>query len=224
VTAAAGERSLVRRLAPDDLPGLVDLQRAVAEDAPPGFLFGKTAAQLAARLDGSAGAAYGIQHGASLVAAALLALPAPGRANGEPRMQVVPPEDWALRACFLENSMVLPAARGRGYQRVLVDARFAHAAAAGMRWVCAGIALDNVASWRNLLASGFVVADVRLDFGYPLIALVRSIEPGALASDPRERREVAVGDAVGHEAALRAGFVGVRLASGVLVYERRLPT
>lgn len=79
--------------------------------------------------------------------------------------------------------MVRPAARGRGHQGTLLDARIAHAASAKMRWICSGVHLQNSLSWANLLAKGMVIAGIRFDYGYPVIGLLRALEAPRLVSN-----------------------------------------
>lgn len=190
---------------------------------PPGFLFPKTEAEFRAYIDGTLGGAWGIGGGDRLLAAALLRVPGEGRPNLGPRICLVPEEDWPLHACFLQNTMVAPAARGRGHQRALLDARVAHAAAVGMRWVCAGISLENVVSWANLLARGMVIADMRSDLGHPILGLLGSSDPSALLSDAKRRTIVRAHDHAQHHAALRDGHVGVRLTrERSVIYQRLL--
>lgn len=90
-----------------------------------------------------------------------------------------------------------------------------------MRWVCAGVRLENAVSWRNLLARGMAIAGMRRDYGYPLIGLLGSFDPLALTTDARDAVRVAACDASGHQAALDQGYLGVKLdARGYVVYER----
>lgn len=222
MSTGASELPAVKRLASGEAHAVLALQSAVAAGLPPGFLFPKTEAEFRAYLDGSLGGVWGIVEGGALLAAALLRVPDEARPNPAPRFRLVPEEDWPLHACFLQNSMVLPAARGRGYQRALLGVRLAHAAACGMRWACAGISLQNRVSWANLLAEGMVIADMRLDLGHPIIGLLRATDPSALASDADQRRTVHADDPAQHQAALRDGHVGVRLASDRSVIYQRL--
>jgi hypothetical protein len=97
------------------------------------------------------GVAYGPFEDGKLQATALLRLPSLTRPNTQltpfPR---VPREDWALSAAFLENTIVHPRVRGRGFQHLLIDACFKHARAVRMKWVCSGVHLKNEISWANL--------------------------------------------------------------------------
>lgn len=220
---AAADPPAARLLAPADLADLVGLQAAVAAGLPAGFLYPRTEGELRAYLDGTRGAAYGIGEAGALVAASLLRVPDEGRPNGGPRFRLVPEEDWPLRACFLQNAMVLPEARGRGYQRALLGARLAHAASAGMGWACAGIDLRNQVSWANLLAGGMVIADIRLDLGHPVIGLLGPLGRVLPSSDPTSRRSVSPRDDVQHRRVLRDGYVGVRLAPDGSVTYQQLP-
>jgi GNAT superfamily N-acetyltransferase len=134
---------------------------------------------------------------------------------------LVPDEDWPLRVSFLENTMVRPEARGRGYHRALIDARAAYARAAGIRWICAGVHLRNRSSWANLLASGMVIVGIRFDPGYPIIGLLKSTDVSALDVDADDQVRVDGGDEAGHGSILEDGYVGVRLAAdGGVVYHR----
>ena len=222
MSADAEQPPAVRRLTTDDTAAVVGLQAAVLAGLPPGFLFPKDEVEFRAYLDGALGGAWGVVDDGALVAASLLRVPAESRPNAPPRFRLVPEEDWPLHACFLQNTMVLPVARGRGYQRALLDARLSHAAAIGMRWVGAGISLQNRVSWANLLARGMVVADIRLDLGHPIIGLLRASDPSALASDASQQRVVGASGPAQHHAALQDGYVGVRLAPDQSVIFQRL--
>jgi hypothetical protein len=133
----------------------------------------------------------------------------------------VPEDDWPLYACFLENTMVLPAARGRDYQRILLDIRFSHAASTKMRWVCAGVQFRNFVSWANLLAKGMAIVGMRFDLGYPVIGLLRSLDARALTHDSSDQVSIRAHDLSQHQAALQDGYIGVRLASdGAVIYQQ----
>ncbi|MEW6270246.1 MAG: hypothetical protein AB1689_13225 [Thermodesulfobacteriota bacterium] len=216
------EATQVRRLSLEDLPAVLALQAAVSGDLPEGFLFSKDDDQLRAHLDGTLGVAFGIAPHDELVAVSLLRVPSDEHPNrsGVP-FPLVPPEDWPTRAGFLANTIVHPSVRGRGYQRALLDVRIAHAAAAGMRWICAGVHLDNVVSWANLLARGMVIVGIRFDPGYPIIGLLMTARGEAPASDASDRREVGARDARAHEELLRERYVGVEITrDGTVIYQR----
>jgi GNAT superfamily N-acetyltransferase len=212
----------MRQLAIADVADVLELQASVGTGLPAGFVRSKTEVELRAYLDGALGVAYGIVERAALVAMALLRIPDESHPNIGPPFPLVPEGDWPLSACFLESTMVRPAARGRGYQRRLVDARFMRAASAGMRWVCAGVALRNAVSWANLLARGMAIAGIRFDPGYPVLGLLRSSDPTRLTTDPSDQVTVRAEDPARHQAALLAGYVGVRPGPGGAVTYRRL--
>lgn len=208
------------RLTPDDLPAVVALCDAVAAPLPAGFIRAKSPDDLRGYLDGRLGAAYGVVECGALVAVSLLRVPAATHPNEGPAFPLVPETDWPLHACFLENAMVRPEARGRGHQRALLDVRLAQAASAGMRWVCGGVQLRNRVSWRNLLALGMVIAGIRFDLGAPVIGVLRSVDGTAPGSDQRDRVVVGADDADRHQATLAAGYVGVRVTGDGVVYQR----
>lgn len=211
----------VRQLAMPDLLDMLDLEGAVALNLPDGFIRAKDDGEVHGYLDGTLGAAYGVVDDGGLSALSLLRLPSAAHANGGsapfPR---VPVQDWPLHAAFLENTMVRRSARGRGYQRMLLDARIEHAERAGMKWLCAGVHLDNMVSWANLTAKGLVIVGIRFDMGYPIIGLLKGVGSQALESDANDHVLVPVGDAKRHEAALDAGYVGVRPIGDTVVYQR----
>jgi hypothetical protein len=213
----------LRQLTPADLARMVELQAAVTAGLPAGFIRPKTARDLASFVDGTLGVAYGIVEGAALSAVSLLRLPSGHHPHKSRPFPLVPEEDWPLSACFLESTMVAPVARGRGYQRALVDARLSHAASVGMRWVCAGVHLQNAVSWANLLSRGMAIAGIRLDLGYPLLGLLRALAGPALSSDPCDRITVCAQDHAQHQLALQAGYIGVHLTpDGAVTYRKLL--
>jgi ribosomal protein S18 acetylase RimI-like enzyme len=216
---------LVRRLTPVDLPAALELQEAASAGLPAGFVRSRSDDDLRAYLDRTLGVAYGILEGTALTAMALLRIPSEEHPNSDagPPFPRVPAREWPRHAGFLEHAMVLPAARGRGHQRTLLDARLRHAALTGMNWICAGVHLDNAVSLANLLARGLAIVGIRFDTGYPLLGLLGSLDPLRFTTDPYDRMGVLAGDHAGHRDALWDGYVGVRLAAGgVVIYERVL--
>jgi hypothetical protein len=206
-----------------DIGRIQSLQAAVG-DVPDGFLRPKTDADVCGYLDGTDGVAYGLVEDGDLIGLGLLRIPTGPHAFTGPPFPLVPADDWPLRACFLEHGMVHPRARGRGHQRALLDARLRYAATTAMRWTCAGVRLANVASWRNLLASGLVIAGIRFDPGFPVIGLLRACDGRSLAAPAGDEVRVAIDDAAGHEAALAQGRVGVRIADdGTVRYRPHRP-
>lgn len=227
----------VRPLTITDLADILELQATVTAELPLGFIRRKTEPELSLYLNGTLGVAYGIFERATLVAMSLLRVPDQKHPNGglhfalESAGVVVPAglsqkmteQDWSLYTCFLENTMVLAAARGRGYQRALLDARIAHAASAGMRWICAGAHLRNSVSWANLLAKGMAIAGIRFDAGYPVIGLLRSFNALTLESDSNDQIVASAHDPSQHQCALQQEYIGVRLGSdGSVIYQRFL--
>jgi hypothetical protein len=162
--ATTAHSPFVRQLTTADLPDIVKLHEAVVEQLPAGFIRPKTENELRSYLDGTLGVAYGI-IGNGLLAASLLRVPNENHPNDGIPFPLVLEEDWPRYACFLDNTMVLPAARGRGYQRILVDVRFSYAASIKMRWICAAVQVRNFVSWANLLAKGMAIVGMRFDLG-----------------------------------------------------------
>ena len=219
--ASPSAAKLARQLTIADLTGSLELQAAVGDELPAGFMRLKSERELRAYLDGTLGVAYGIVERAELVAMALLRIPDERHPNTGPPFPLVPEADWPLSACLLESAMVRPAGRGRGFQRTLIDARLLRAASSRMRWACAGVALQNAASWVNLLGRGMAIAGMRFDPGYPVLGLLRSLDSTRLTTDPDEQVTVPVADAARHHAALLSGYVGVRRAPrGAVIYQR----
>jgi GNAT superfamily N-acetyltransferase len=216
---------LVRQLGPGHRAAIAVLQAAVTAELPPYFLRGKSEADLHHYLDGTHGAAYGIVEDDHLLAMALLRLPSQAHPNakGDPPFPIVPAADWPCHAAFLENAVVLPAARGRGYQRALLDVRMFRAAVSGMRWICSGANLRNEQSWTNLLSCGMAIVGM-IDIGFPLLGLLTAVDAPDLATDPRDRIAVPVQDRARHQAVLRDGYIGVRRMpdGGHVIYQRRV--
>jgi hypothetical protein len=216
---------VIRQLAMPDLLDVLDLEGAVTARLTPGFIRLHDESEVRGFLDGTRGAAFGVVEDGALSAVSLLRMPSaafPNRVTAVPFPRV-PVDDWALGACFLENTMVRRSARGRGFQRLLFEERVAHAARAKMKWVCSGVHLDNTVSWSNLLAKGMAIVGIRFDLGHPVIGLLKALDnEAALASDPNDHLLVELGEAKRHEAALDAGYVGVRPIGDTVVYQRLL--
>jgi predicted GNAT superfamily acetyltransferase len=215
----------LRRLSPADADAIHDLQRDVTATLQEGFLRFKEEYEQAMYLDGTVGAAFGIFDGEKLSAMALVRIPSVEHPNHlEPLPRIMPKADWPLHTAILENAMVAPHARGRGYQRALVDARVAYARKAGMRWIGGGARVGNVVSWRNLLASGLAIVGLRVNGGNAFIGLLKSMEQDALRSNLTNRRLVPAHDTDAHLRALEAGYVGTQLTSyGFVVYQLYVP-
>jgi hypothetical protein len=223
VTASATD---VVRLTAADLQDALALQRLIVAEVPAGHLFAKSDDDLRAYLDGERGLAFGIRGALpgrrdALVALSLLRLVLAEQPADGPKFPRVPEDEWARRACFLENTIVHPDRRKRGLHPVLLDARLAAASERGCRWFCSGVHFDNQRSWSNLLVAGLAIVGIRVDIGYPAMGLLRAADPEALATDPHDERLVAADDLAAHQAALAEDRIGVRrLADGRVVYRR----
>ncbi len=195
----------------------------MARDLPPGFLQPRSEDELHGYLDGSHGVAYGVLEPSGLAGWSLLRLPSASVPNNGSPFPRVPAEDRAQRLAFLENGLVHPASRGRGYQRAMYVARARHAKRVGMRWLAGGVHLLNAPSWTNLLAGGMRIVGIRSDGGYPILGLLEGLAGTRLATDAEDAVVVKLADAAGHEAALGAGRIGVRRrGASVVRYERLL--
>jgi GNAT superfamily N-acetyltransferase len=210
----------VHRLGPQDVTDAMRLQAEISTSTPAGYVRAKSPDDLEAIFAGIRGAAHGVRdEDGALIAMGLLmtieALP-----PGAPAFPRVPLEDWPGRCAFMENTMVLPHARGRGYQRQLLDARIAEAATRGTRWLCSGVHLANQVSWSNLMAHGFAAVGMRMDFGYPVFGLLRRAD-GPLAVDARDQFAIRIDDtAAAHGSALNAEYAGIRRDGARIIYAR----
>jgi GNAT superfamily N-acetyltransferase len=224
--SAIDNAQLPRKLEVTDLDAILALQREVNTDLPAGFVRFKDESQLLAYLNGELGAAFGLFDGRALLAIALLRIPSLDHPHQlEPLPRILPKEDWSLHTAVYESAMVAPHARGRGYQRMLLDACVVHAKAVGMRWVGGGSRLDNVLSWRNMLVNGMTIVGVRIHQGQAFVGLLQSIErEDALDTSFTDFRLVSAKDAVEHMRALDAGYLGTALTPfDAVIYQRCLP-
>jgi GNAT superfamily N-acetyltransferase len=209
-----------RQLTLNDLDAVKSLQHEVKVTRSADLIQLKEEHELTAYLDRTIGVAFGVFDDDVLTAMALIRIPSAEYPNLLSPLPHVPKHDCSLHTAFLENAMVAPAARGRGYQRMLVDMRMAHAKAVGMRWVGAGARLGNVISWRNLLASNMAIVALRITNGQAVIGLLRPLIDDTLPSSIVNRRLVAIGDTDGHLHALESGYIGTRLTTtGFVVYQ-----
>jgi GNAT superfamily N-acetyltransferase len=225
----------LRTLTLADLNEVLQLQQLAIAGLPAGFVRPRSAPDLAGFLEGRLGAAVGILERDALVAMSLLILP-DGKTPTESLDAEIEKrgvsiaaglrarlseEDWGFSTCFLANALVHPAARGRGYQRLMIAARLKHAAAARMKWAFAGVHLENAASWRNLLAHEMAAVMVSPDPRHPLIGLLRGFGSAALATDARASISVCAADAAQHQAALQRGYIGTHLGpDGAVIYRK----
>lgn len=206
----------LRRLEPGDLEALRELEAQAASGLPAGFMQPKPVAHLLAALRGESGSAWGVERQGRLLAAALLTVP---RAQaGDPAFPRIPAQDWPAACGFLSHALVLPALRGQGLQRALVRARLSHARSAGLRWICAGTHLDNLASWRNLLAQGLAIVGLREDKGHPWLGLLRPVEAPLRAAG--EAMHVPQGALQAHREALLRGYAGMQVVGDSVMYCR----
>src|SRR5215470_3812762 len=92
-----------------------------------------------------------------------------------------PEEDWSLYVCFRENTMVLPAARARGFQRMPLapTPSCSIGKAVGVRWRSP---LD-LRELGRLNGKRNVNSAWPLDGGYPMIGLLSSFNALALTTD-----------------------------------------
>jgi GNAT superfamily N-acetyltransferase len=221
--ASAVSPQLLRRLSIADLDAILALQSAVGVSLPSGFVRFKDETELVCYLNGDLGAAVGIFDKDELSATALVRIPSVEHPNRlEPFPRILPQQEWTLHTAILENAMVAPKARGRGYQRALLDARVAHARAAGMKWIGGGARLNNLISWRNMLARGMTIVGMRFHEGHAFVGLLQSFE-SVLCGSFTDFRLVPTENAAEHVRALDAGYVGTQLASsGIVIYQRCL--
>lgn len=222
-----GKLASPRLLRADDLDAILALQDDVMRLGPADRVRMRNAAVLGRYLDASRGLAFGIDAapGArALDAVGLLHLPSAVMPNNEPGMPLVPVADWPLDSALLMGGMVRPARRGRGLQRLLIDCRRRAALAVGMRWVCAGVVLGQVASISNLMRSGFVITGIRDEAVGPVLALVSSASGRSVATAADRRASVGLADARSIARLLADGHAGVCVASGALQFERLIPS
>jgi GNAT superfamily N-acetyltransferase len=209
-----------RQLTLNDLDAIKALQHEIKATLAADLLQIKGEHELTAYLDGIMGAAFGVFDDDVLSATALIRIPSAEYPNLLPPLPHVPRADCSLHTAFLENAMVAPVARGRGYQRMLVNMRMAHAKAVGIRWGGAGARLGNVISWRNLLASNMAIVAPRVNNGQAVIGLLRPLIDDAMPSSIVNRRLVATNDTDGHLHALESGYIGTRITTtGLVVYQ-----
>lgn len=236
----------VRLLSSDDIVAIEQLNEAVKLTLPRGFLREKSADERMSYLTGERGAAFGVfepspglgtEHGTDdLVAMALVRMPTKEAPNLPDDVPYLSAHEWQHHTAMLENAMVAPAKRGRGYQRALIEARIRIAAKLGMRWVFTGVLLRNTMSLRNLIASGMVIVGTRKMNGEQVMGLVHRTQHARDASDAPHgdtlnviagssaidgKRVVSIDDALAHERALAEGYLGARLLpSGRVLYQR----
>jgi hypothetical protein len=217
---AAAPSHHARQLTLTDFDAINVLQRELKATLSTDLLQLKEEHELTKYLDGTMGAAFGVFDDDVLSAMALIRIPSAEYPNQLPPLPHVPRADCSLHTAVLENAMVAPVARGRGYQRMLVNMRMAHAKAVGMHWVGAGSRLGNVISWRNLLASSMAIVALRVNNGQAVIGLLRPLIDDALPSSIVNRRLVAAHDTDGHLHALESGYIGTRITTtGLVVYQ-----
>lgn len=220
----ADDPLICRRLVTTDFAAVARLQSEVAETVPKSFLRNKTSEELHAFLtddiNNKIGAGFGIFEHGKLLAMGFVRTSMVNHPYQGPPFPRVPKEDWPNHAAFLENTIVAPTERGRGFQRTLIDLRTAHAKAAGARLVCAGVHLGNEVSWRNLLASGMAIVGIRLTNGHAVIGLLKSFDDNALRSSMTNLRLVAAQNTDGHLDAMEHGYIGKRMSTwGYVVYQ-----
>jgi predicted GNAT superfamily acetyltransferase len=217
---ATDDKIIKRQLVMADFDAVSALQNEVAATTPSGFLRVKTVAEINAFLNGEIGAGFGIFDNTKLLAMGFVRSSMADHPYLGPPFPRVPKEDWPNNSAFLENTIVAPMARGRGFQRALIDLRTAHAKAAGARLLCSGVHLGNKISWRNLLASGMAIVGIRITNGQAVIGLLKSFDDNALHSSITNLRLVAADDTDGHLDATERGYIGKRMTTwGYVVYQ-----
>ena len=207
---------VLHRLGQQDAMDAQRLQARIALATPPGHLRDRTRDEFADIFSGKRGAAFGMRDDAGELIAMGLLVTMDGRPDG-PSFPRIPAEDWAQHCAFMESTMVLPHARGRGYQRLLLHMRMAEAKARGVRWFCAGVHRSNAPSLRNLIATGFAVVGMRGDC---VFGLLRRADGAPLAMDAEDLKCAPLAAAEPHQRALRGNYIGVRTHGDALVYAR----
>jgi RimJ/RimL family protein N-acetyltransferase len=109
----------------------------------------------------------------------------------------------------LAGAAVAPGWRGQGLQRELIRRRVARAAERGCLQLYATAAPGNVASWRNLLGCGFVIAALLRRYGGLLRYLLVSGETLAPRLGVCRAEILRLEDQHGQAAALAAGRRGI---------------
>jgi ribosomal protein S18 acetylase RimI-like enzyme len=216
----ADDKIIKRQLVMPDFEATAALHSEATATVPKGFLRDKTPEELKAFLTGDIGAGFGIFENGKLLAMGFVRTSMVNHPYQGPPFPRVPHEDWPNHAAFLENTLVAPAARGRGFQRALIELRTAHANAAGARLLCTGVHLSNEISWRNLLSSGLAIVGIRVANGQAVIGLLKSFDDNALGSSITNLRLVAAQDTDGHLDAMERGYIGKRMTAwGYVVYQ-----
>lgn len=214
------DQRIQRQLVMTDFEAITALQDEVTASVPTGFLRDKTPEELNAFLSGNIGAGFGVFDNGKLLAMGFVRTSMANHPYQGPPFPRVPKEDWPNHAAFLENTLVAPAARGRGFQRTLIELRTAQAKANGARQVCAGVNLSNEVSWRNLLASGMAIVGIRVANGQAVIGLLKSFDDNVLRSSITNLHLVAAQDTDGHLDAMERGYIGKRMTAwGYVVYQ-----
>jgi GNAT superfamily N-acetyltransferase len=202
------------------------LAQEINQALPTGFMQTRSKHELLSFLDGTRGIGHGVFELDRLVAIGFLQTPTAESPNQGETFPKVLAQDWPLHAAFLTNTMVLPSARGKGYQRALIATRLQAAEQAGMRWVCTGVHVANTTSWRNLLAQGFAIVGCRVESGQTdrsVLGLSVSMDKTALRSDSSDPRWIEAGDWVAHHRALEAGYLGISMNDkDQVVYQRSI--
>jgi predicted GNAT superfamily acetyltransferase len=216
----ANDSLIPRRLVMTDFDAVAALQSEATASVPKGFLRDKTPEELHDFLNGKIGAGFGIFENGKLLAMGFVRTSMANHPYQGPPFPRVPKEDWPNNAAFLENTIVTAAARGRSFQRALIDLRTAYAKKSGARMVCSGVHLGNEISWRNLLASGMAIVGIRVVNGQAVIGLLKSFDDSALRSSITNLRLVAAQDTDGHLDAIERGYIGKRMSTwGYVIYQ-----
>lgn len=218
--ARAALRPTVRLLRAGDAARLQRLHADSAGSFPAYWMRSRSAAELAGYLDGTRGLAFGVIEQDQLLSVGLLRLPSPTQPNSGDPFPRIPAADWRLDTAVLDGALVHPAARGLGYQRVIIERGRAVVADLGLRWLAAGVHLANVASWRNLLRHGFAITGTRQQETGTFLTLLTGGDGGRLATDEARSVRVRIDDAQGIALHLAEGYAGVALDHHHLVCSR----
>jgi GNAT superfamily N-acetyltransferase len=203
----------VRRLGPEDLDTLLDLQERVKSSLPDPDVFQTSTPEFISYCLADGGLTYGVTHGSGTVAYRMVYFPR-DRDFNLAKDTALPPSEYA-RVAHWDTIAVLPEWRGHGLARLMNTRALADVAALDIRHLYATSSPMNPNGVGSLMRSGFRPVRLVTKFGGKLRFLFYRPTPAPWPPSRNGQEERSVGlSATGElEKAFLEGWVGVRLGT-----------
>ncbi|MGA5898679.1 GNAT family N-acetyltransferase [Streptomyces venetus] len=202
----------VRRLGPQDLGLILDLQERIRASLADPDVFQTSTAEFVAYCLADGGLCYGVSHGTGTVAYRMVYFPRDRDFNLAKDLPL-PPAEYG-RVAHWDTIAVLPEWRGHGLARLMNGRALDDVSGLGIRHLCATSSPRNPAGVGSLMRAGFRPVRLVRKFGGKLRFLFYRPTPEpwpvkeTTATEPPQR-SLPFSDTAGLDQAFREGWIGV---------------